>query len=256
MSINKPLFRIPKPQNWNSLLLYQKVAIYKKHLSYFHSQFVDKINVKYIVTNMCEGNIKVAPIIRILKKYNDLQKNDINHHYLIKASHASKWNINIEENKNYDLQKLKNKLKSWNILYNPKEESQYAFIKPQFFIEEKINDKYVGKNGNAIVYMCRIFDGICRSISVKYNEKRNDYDIHWNIIGDNEIDFIIEKPKNLETMIKYAEKMGSLFEFVRMDFYIDINDDIYFSEFTFTPTNGGITMPLHLEKELSKYWII
>jgi len=37
-----------------------------------------------------------------------------------------------------------------------------------------------------------------------------------------------EKPKNLDKMIEYAEKLSKNFEFVRMDFYIDKNDDIYY----------------------------
>ncbi len=259
MNNYQPLFRIKKPAHWDSLLLYEKVSIYKSQLGLFHSQFVDKINVKQIVTNMCNGEIKVAPIIRILKNVNDLQKSDIHSNYLIKASHASKWNINIKKNKVYNILQLKNQLKKWNIQYNPIQEKQYSYLSPQFFIEEKINDKYVGNNGNAIVYMCRIFDGVCKSISVKHHELRNDYDIHWNLIpyGDNQIKSIhIEKPKKLELMIHYAEKMGSLFEFVRMDFYIDINDDIYFSEFTFTPMNGEKVLSHQLEKELSQYWVV
>ncbi len=251
----KPFYIMPKPHNWSSLLLYEKVNIYKKYLGLFNAQFVDKIKAKNIVKNMCENNIKVALVIKILKDYNDLEEYDINSNYLIKSAHASKWNINIEEGKSYDLEDIKNQLKKWNIHYNPKEEAQYSFIKPQFFIEEKIIDKYLGKNGNALVYMCRIFYGNCVSISIKDGPLRNDYDINWNIIGDNEIKYLIEKPKNLDLMIKYAEKMGSLFEFVRLDFYIDIHEDIYFSEFTFTPMNGSPALPINLEKTLSKYWI-
>lgn len=251
---NKPLFVIPKSENWSSLLLYEKVSIYQKYLNNFHSQFVDKIIVKNIVKNMCNNEIKIASIVKILNNYNDLEEKDINSDYLIKSSHASKWNINIEKDVKYNINELKNNLKNWNRLYKPKEEKQYSYLIPRFFIEEKINDKYYGKNGKAIVYMCRIFYGICRSISVKDGSLRNDYDINWNIIGDNEMNYI-EKPKNLNLMIKYAEKMGSLFEFVRMDFYIDNEENIYFSEFTFTPMGGCQTMPLFLEKELSKYWI-
>ena len=60
--------------------------------------------------------------------------------------------------------------------------------------------------------------------------------------------------------IKFKEKtiskiLSKEFEFVRVDFYLDKNDNIYFSEFTFTPAAGEQVFPTELEIELSKKWI-
>ncbi len=252
--LRSPLFVMPKPANWNHLPLYKKVAIYRNFLGKFHSQFVDKIRVKKIVKSLLGSNIEVAKIVRILSSYSDLRETDITSNVIIKAAHGSKWNINIQEGKKYHLKALQEQLKLWNQLYNPLQEKQYAYLKPRFFLEEKINDKYVGKSGEAIVYMCRCFYGKVASISVKYGELRNDYDCDWNVIGDYQMPYI-EKPVHLGRMIQNAETLSSLFEFVRMDFYIDHEDKIYLSEYTFTPVSGAQVLSNKLEYSLSKYWI-
>jgi hypothetical protein len=248
-----PVIVMKKPKNWNQLPLYEKVGLYQKSLNKFHSQFVDKLNAKIIVKNICKDDIEVPKVIKILKGPNDILETDIKDNYIIKASHGSKWNINIEKNKSYLIENIISQLEKWNQKYHPYQEKQYLYIKPRFFIEEKMNDKYDQQNGEAMVYMCRCIYGKVISISIKYKELRNDYDINWNIIGDHELGNI-EKPVHYDLLIKNAEKLSSFFEFVRMDFYIDVDDKIYFSEFTFSPMGGMKVLPLHLEYELSKYW--
>ena len=49
-------------------------------------------------------------------------------------------------------------------------------------------------------------------------------------------EIIIEKPKNLKLMIKYARKLSSSFAFVRVDLY-EIKKKVYLGELTFTPSN-------------------
>ena len=55
--------------------------------------------------------------------------------------------------------------------------------------------------------------------------------------------------KNISTIL------SAPFEFVRMDFYIDIEDKIYLSEYTFTPAAGFQYYSCKVEKELGKIWI-
>ena len=249
-----PLLRMPKPSHWNQLPLYKKVGIYQRFLGKFHAQFVDKLRVKSIVKKICGDDIQVAKVVRVLSSPQDLQRRDLDPSYMIKSAHASKWNINLLPGKKYELHTLKAQLEKWNQLYNPHEEHQYAYLQPRFFIEEKIHDKYFGKSGEAIVYMCRCIYGKVVSISVKYRELRNDYDTSWNIIGDHQMIFL-ERPKHLERMIKISERLSSLFEFVRMDFYIDCMDEIYLSEYTFSPMGGIQVLSDELEKSLGELWI-
>ncbi len=51
---------------------------------------------------------------------------------------------------------------------------------------------------------------------------------------------IIEKPKNLNLMVDYSTKLSKDFAFVRVDFY-EINNVVFLSELTFTPSNALMT---------------
>ena len=53
--------------------------------------------------------------------------------------------------------------------------------------------------------------------------------------------FIFQKPKKLDLMIKYAKKLSSEFVFVRIDFY-EINEIVYLRELTFTPFNANFRL--------------
>ena len=50
-------------------------------------------------------------------------------------------------------------------------------------------------------------------------------------------DRALPKPKCLEEMIKYAEKMSRDFAHARGDFY-EVNGHVYFGEMTFTSSSG------------------
>ena len=86
------------------------------------------------------------------------------------------------------------------------------------------------------------------------------YDTNWNYIPQKNIDpkfkhIRINKPVNLDIMLKNAEILSNRFEFVRIDYYIDKNNDIYFSEFTFSPSAGEITFDPETEMQMGLPWI-
>lgn len=47
----------------------------------------------------------------------------------------------------------------------------------------------------------------------------------------------INKPKNYDQMIEFAELLSKDFPFVRVDFY-EVNGNLYFGELTFYPGSG------------------
>lgn len=252
-----PEFVVIKPSNWKNLMLFEKIQYYGLCLNENYSKYVDKINAKEIVKEICGENVKVTKILKLLKQPHAICFNDLVEDCIIKSSHGSSWNIPIKKrNITYtNMVEIRKKLNSWNKVYS-KSEKQYIFIKPRFFIEETIDDKYYGKTGNALVYMVRCIYGKAITISpyLKNEDKISNYDVSWNLIYKNELPHI-EKPKNIDKMIEYAELLSKPFEFVRIDFYIDKNDDLYFSEYTFTPKGGNITFTKELEKKLGEYWV-
>ena len=253
--VNKE-FEVAKLSNWNNLMFCEKIKYYGTKLNHHYSKYVDKLEAKKIIQEICGEEIKTTKILKILNDPNDISSIDISNSCIIKSVHGSGWNIPIlSENKKICINQIRNTLNNWDKIYSYTE-IQYAYIKPGFFIEEIIDDKYYGKTGDAIVYMIRCIYGKAVSISayLKNKGKISNYDLNWNVIYKNELSQI-EKPKNLDKIIKYAELLSSPFEFVRIDFYIDKKDDIYFSEYTFTPAAGQMIFTKEIEKKLCETWV-
>jgi hypothetical protein len=239
-------FSFIKPENWNILPLYKKIQYYASQLDERYSRYVDKIEAKKIVKELCGEDIHVSPIIRILDNPNDFSINDINENNMIKSSHGCGWNINMS--KNTKVNNVIELLNKWNKVYSYNEK-QYSYIQPRFFIEEKVN----GSKGNADVFMFRCIHGEPITIGFKRRSMQNSYDITWKPLTTNNI-ANVEKPFHLDKMLELSRRLSSQFEFVRIDFYY-VNDIIYFSEFTFTPAGGAIFFPMNLEEQYGSMWI-
>ena len=248
-------FKIIKPSNWMSLAMYEKIKYYGGQLHEHYSKYVDKIQAKQIVKDVCGDEIKTANILKILHGPTDITKYDLKDHTIIKSSHGSGWNIVISDANQTDMSMIYHKLNGWNKIYSTVEK-QYASLTPRFFIEESVDDKYYGKNGNAVVYMVRCIHGKAVSVSpfLKHMDKISNYDVNWNIFYKNDIPDIA-RPVHLDKMLKYAELLSAPFEFVRVDFYVDKHDDIYFSEFTFTPYAGVRCYSYGVEKKMGDLWV-
>ena len=231
-------FKIKKPKNWKNLEFHEKIQYFMSVITKDYSQYVDKLQAKILAKNMC-NEINIAKVIKILDNPHDINDQDINIDYIIKSVHASRWNINIT-NKNIAKENIINKLEKFNRQYNPTTELQYSHITPRFFIEEKIDDIYVGKNGMAFSYNFYCLYGKIQCIRVDNPRIKvvNMYDINWQLIGDDNMKLDIKKPDNYDDIITCVNKLCAPFEFVRIDLFLAKNNMIYFSEFTFTP-NGG-----------------
>lgn len=225
---------IPKPVNWNLLPMYEKVSIYTKFLGPEIAPYIDKLSAKEIAAPY---GVKVAPLVRVLKDINDIHQEDLKSGHILKAAHGCKWNIDLNETLNTE--DIKKKLREWNRPYIDHGEPQYKFLTPKFYIEERITDKYLGKKDSLVYHIRCIYGTPIPIVRIRHSSgKANTYTFSWEPLQAVELHVKLEKPKNLDQMIEFASKMSKDFEFVRMDFYVDENDDIYFSEYTFTPSAG------------------
>jgi len=245
-------FIVKKPRGWKELKFFEKIYYYATVLDHNYAKYVDKLEAKKIVSSLTD--IKLAPVRKYMRTYDDLVFEDVREDCIIKTTHASGWNIIVNDDNRNNLEGIINKLKTFNTRFIHPHEKQYSYIEPRFYIEELIDDKYYGKNGIALVYMIRCIYGKAKCVNIKLGEKQNYYDLNWQPFYTQELP-AFEKPKNLDKMIEYAEKLSKNFEFVRMDFYIDKNDDIYFSEFTFTPNAGTRVFTDEWEISLGKDWV-
>lgn len=244
------MFTFEKPPTWNNWPLYKKIKYYKGILTKDYARYVDKIEAKVIVSRMTNDNIKCAKLIRILESPDDFHETDLNTNHIIKSAHGCGWNINIDETTT--VESVRNTLQSWNCSYNGNNEPHYQFIKPRFFIEEKINDIVLGQTAKANVYLIRCIHGKPFVIGVRTELGQNSYDLNWNPVKPIEIQ--IDKPKHFLKMLYYAVQLSDPFEFVRIDFYIGSDDHIYFSEFTFTPSGGNPFYSMQYEQAFGQLW--
>ena len=232
----------PKPDNWDTLPLYEKSRIYGMQLEEKEAFYSDKLAIKDTM------NIKVAPIVKVLSNINDISSKDINPNHILKATHGSGWNIDLARERN--ISTIKQKLKKWNRHYNALKEPHYRFISPRFIIEEKLKDKI--HPNHLIAYRFRCIRGVPIAIRVTVEEKLYDFFPDWSPMKDNpEPEF--PRPPELEEMLKIAENLSNPFEYVRIDLYLT-KDGIYFSEYTFTPNAYHQIYYDSIEMELGKLW--
>jgi hypothetical protein len=243
-------FRISKPSGWSKFPLYKKIKYYARCMGPKFSPYVDKLNAKNIVTKKCP-KLKTATVIRVLTDPSDIHVSDLKPHYYLKASHGSGWNIDLKGKTIRDIIQIRRSLESWNKVYSEKEK-QYLYIKPRFFIETKVNDKYTGISNKANVFMVRCIYGKPVSIGVVMNSKNYLYDTDW--VQKDNFDETIPKPDELPEILEYASILSKPFEFVRVDMYIGV-DGIYFSEFTFTPAGGTRVFSLTTELDMGRSWV-
>jgi len=242
-----------KPSNWSTLKLHEKLLCYKDHLTPDVVPFIDKLQVKPYVKEITHGKCKVAKVLKILKDPEDITQEDLVPGRIIKTTHASGWNIFVVEKTRLDL--VLERLKKWNTHYVGNNEQHYTFLTPGFFIEERVPDFYYGtKEKKCITFSFRCIHGEPISINVRdfLFKGQNNYLLDGTPIGTHGFPFTL--PPEINTMIEFAKVLSKPFEFVRVDFYLSQDREIYFSEFTFTPLGGCPFYPEEYEISFGKLW--
>jgi hypothetical protein len=266
------VYTFEKPIHWNTLPLYTKIQYSYYYLANKYKKYIDKLEAKKIVKCICKDKIKVSNLIRVLDNYDDVKESDINCNYLIKSNFNSRMNINILPDKDYNTFNIRHNLKNFSEIHDKinKDNKKNGITdkKQTFFIEEKIECKYNGKDGNAITFLFRCIHGIPYTFTVM--NKNEDQNMHYFIDGNGEVfqinmnytltnqvpltNPIIPDKQNMKKMYELARELSSNFEFVRIDFYLDKEDNVYFSEYTFFPFSGKINFTEEIEVFLGKKW--
>jgi hypothetical protein len=173
--------------------------------------------------------------------------------YVIKVNHSSGGNIFIRTTKDIERNKIiasmRNQLRfSHHRMFR---EWAYAPIARSGMVEKMIEMP----SGDAPEdYKFFVYHGRVHFIQVDCDRfkahTRNLYDREWNLLAARLIypatAKAIFKPANLDKMIEIAEKIGSKFDFVRVDLYAPAGG-ILFGEVTFYPGAG-------IEKFVPKEW--
>ena len=209
-------------------------------------KLTDKILVKDYIKSKNVKDLFIPKTYKIYKDANEINIQELPEKFVLKCNHGSGLVFVCLDKETFDLNKAKTELnKSLKENYALKGlEYHYEYIEPYIMAEEYLNDE---KHIMPIDYKFYSFNGKVENILVCSNRenrlKLDDFDLEWNLqnhtLSEWKSENKIEKPKNLEKMIKIAEELGKDFLFVRVDLY-EINDKIYFGELTFTPGNATI----------------
>ena len=207
----------------------------------------DKILVKeYIKEKIPE--LKCAELYQQATSFKELNINDLPEKFVLKTNHSWRTNIRVE-NKNEltdkklrDIDKYYKKMLKINYAYYSYYEMHYKDIKPQVFAEE-----FIDSIENIHFYEIWCFHGKIEFILRKthyadsdffqqcfYNERWEKAPFYMAYYMNNDT---MELPKNKDKIIEYAKILSKDFNFVRVDF-MEVNNELYFGEMTFTPCSG------------------
>lgn len=233
---------LDNPQTFNEKIQWMKL--------YDSTPIKTQLADKYLVRDWVKDKIGKEYLIPLLGAYDYFDEIDFDklpNRFVIKCNHGCGYNIIVKDKSKLNLADTKTKLDKWmseNFAFKFGFELHYRDIKPKIIIEQYIENK----TGDLIDYKFWCFNGKVEYIL--YCAERNIsglkmefYDRNWN-----RKDFMtvpsntknIDKPTNLEEMIKLAEILSKNINFVRVDFYSLDDGTIYFGEMTFTPTSGTV----------------
>lgn len=191
----------------------------------------------------------------------DIPFDNLPNKFVIKVTHGSTYNIIVTDKSKINKKEIIKKCKKW-----LKEkflpcygEWFYGIEKPRIIIEKYLEDNEI--KGELIDYKVFCFNGEPKLIDVHKgrfnNHKRNIYDINWNFYKDVYFKYDhfkeIDKPKELDEIIKYSKILSSKFKHVRVDFFI-VNGKVYFGELTFTNGAGFDKIkPYSFDKKMGEW---
>lgn len=238
--LNKEL-NLKNPETFNEKIQWLKLN--DRNLEY--TNLVDKYKVREFIADSI-GEEYLIPLIGKWENFDDIDFSKLPNKFVLKCTHDS-GGIVICKNKNeLDVKQAKQKIEKAlkRNYYDRSKEWPYKNVEPLIICEKYMEDNN-DEDLKDYKFMC--FNGevkcsfVCSNRRSLNGLKVDFYDRDWNFM-----DFkrhypnsgkVIYKPKNYEKMILLAEKLSKNFTFVRIDFY-EVNEKIYFGEFTLYPGSG------------------
>lgn len=233
---------LDNPKEFNEKIQWYKVFYHPKILN----QLVDKYAVRdYVKAKI--GKQYLTEIYGVYDKPEDIKYEELPKQFIIKATHASSYNLIVADKNKLDKTKTTKLFKKWlsnNQYYRTGQEWAYKDVQPRLIAEKILNQD--GK-GSLTDYKFYCFGGIPKYLTIHLDRdqsyKRGCFDLDFNPLPyryvplEDTILTKIDKPSNFEEMIKLAEILADKFPFVRVDFY-SIKGKSVFGEMTFYPSDG------------------
>jgi hypothetical protein len=225
----------------------EKIQWYKL---FYHPKILNQLVDKYAVRSYIEEKIGkefLNDIYGVYHSPDEIKFEDLPDDFIIKATHASSFNLIVRDKKKIDNKRHRKLFKKWlktNQYYRTGQEWAYKDVKPRLIIEKLLNED---SSSSLIDYKFYCFNGEAKFLEVHLdrdeNHKRGFYDLNFKRLPfryvslEKSISKDIFKPLNFEEMIKLSEVLAGKFPFVRVDFY-SIKGKSIFGEMTFYPSDG------------------
>ncbi len=234
---------LTNPKTFHEKLIWSML----NHRNELYIKCADKFEVRDFVKTKV-GEEYLIKNYGIYNRYEDIKFEELPGSFVLKATHASGWNLLCCNKENLNIHKASKALKFWlsHNYYEFDREWPYNFMPKRVICDEYVCTK---KGIPPMDYKIYCFNGEPKYIQLDIDRctchKRNIYDIEWNLMKDIVIvypqDFskVYEKPLNFEKMLEVARKLSGSFEHVRIDLY-NLDGKIYFGEMTFF-SGGGIS---------------
>lgn len=220
-----------------------------------YTKLVDKYAVReYIAEKL--GEQYLIPLIGVYNDFDEIDFDKLPNEFVLKCNHDSgsvvicsnKTKLDIKSTRQWFQNRMKMNCYDWG------REWPYKDIKPRIICEKMLDTQifdykiFCFNNKPKFLY---VGQGLVADHSLKIDF----YDLSWNRMPFKRTDYdnfdrLNKKPTLFESMLTLSEKLATGIPFVRVDLY-EVNDQLYFSELTFTPCSGFMPIePIEYDKLL------
>lgn len=248
---------LKKPKTFNEKL--QWLKLYDRKPEY--SQMVDKYEAKKYVASII-GEDHIIPTLGVWERFEDIDFDALPNQFVLKCTHDSGGLVICRDKSKLDKVVAEKKINAslrTNYFYQGRE-WPYKNVKPRIIAEKYMED---GSSKNLTDYKFYCFNGIPKYLYVSTGLENHAtasisfLTLDWVFAPFGRSDFkpfteLPPKPTKFDEMLEIAARLSAGYKFLRVDLY-QIENQIYFSEYTFSPCGGMMPFdPPEWDEELGK----
>lgn len=230
------------PLTYNEKLQWLKI----NNRNEIQTLLVDKYEVKKYVSEILDDKYLI-PTLGIWNTFNEIDFDNLPDSFVLKTTHDSGGVYICHQKNENEIDRMNDffKKRSKKNYFDSYREWPYKNVKPRFIAEKNMSIN--GDNTVPLIdYKFYCFNGQVDCVMVCLDReigkpKYYFFDKKWQILPYNkhsvESTREIKKPVNMDNMFFLAEKLSEGFKHVRVDLF-EINEEIYFGEYTFYSQSG------------------